>query len=202
MLRFGPGTGPTILAAPALFEEANRTRRLLVDTLRRLGARGIASALPDLPGQNDSLVATADARLPDWRAAFSAAAASLPGPVHVVAIRGGALVDGHASVVSRWHLSPVPGAAVTRDLRRVRALAGGEDYAGNVVDDAMMAQLDAAVPATTAPVRTVRLDGDPRAADLHVAAPPPWRTSEPLDHPALAATLADDIAAWIAACDG
>ena len=42
MLRFGPRDGPVVIAAPALFEEANRTRAFLVRILRLLGDCGIA----------------------------------------------------------------------------------------------------------------------------------------------------------------
>ena len=202
MLRFGPANGPTVLAAPALFEEANRTRALLVDLLRRLSLRGIASALPDLPGQNESLVLTCEARLADWRAAFAAVATSLPGPVHVIALRGGALVDAEAAVASRWYLSPTSGAAQARELRRVQALGGGADFGGNLLDAAMIGALEAAEPAVAEPLRVVPLAGDPRAADRHVPGPMLWRASEPRGDAALAGLLAEDIADWIARCAG
>lgn len=202
MLRLGPQGAPTIIAAPALFEEANRTRALLIDVLRRLAAQGFGCVLPDLPGQGESLVPTSAARLTDWRHAFAAAAESLPRLVHVVAIRGGALVDGEAKVASRWYLAPLSGAATVRELRRIRQAAASEDYAGNDIDPAMIAQLEAAEPATLAPLRVVRLENDPRAADRKIAAPPPWRAVEPGTDPALQAAMADDIARWIAACAG
>ncbi|RYD50253.1 MAG: hypothetical protein EOP60_12200, partial [Sphingomonadales bacterium] len=47
MLRFGPATGPVVIAALPLFEEANRTRTFVVTLLRALAERGIAGALPD-----------------------------------------------------------------------------------------------------------------------------------------------------------
>lgn len=202
MLRFGPATGPTVLAAPALFEEGNRTRALLVDLLRRLAERGIASALPDLPGQNESALPTHEARLTGWRDAFAAVAARIAGPVHVVAFRGGALIDAEALVASRWYLSPASGAAQVRELRRVRALGGGTDYGGNMLDGAMIGALEVAEPTVADPLRVVRLEGDPRAADLHVRGPMLWRASEPRGDAALAALLAEDVAAWIARCVG
>ena len=61
----GPASGPTIMILPSLFEEANRMRRILVEVMRGLVASGLASALPDLPGTNESLVATVDARFAD-----------------------------------------------------------------------------------------------------------------------------------------
>ncbi|HWU71836.1 MAG TPA: hypothetical protein VN137_00025, partial [Sphingomonas sp.] len=58
MMRFGPATGPVVVAVLPLFEEANRTRTFVSGVLRRLAARDIAGALPDLPGQGESLVPT------------------------------------------------------------------------------------------------------------------------------------------------
>jgi hypothetical protein len=52
------------------------------------------------------------------------------------------------------------------------------------------------------PLRTVRLDTDPKPADRHVPGIPLWRRAEPDNDPALAALLADDIADWIATCEG
>jgi hypothetical protein len=202
MLRFGPDSGPVVLALPPLFEEANRTRAMLVDVLRRLAALGIGSALPDLPGQGESGMPTHAARLTSWRQAAASAAAALPSPVHVVAWRGGSLIDREISPTSRWHLSPLHGEAIVRDLLRVRQLARSEDYAGNVIDPALLDELAVAEPVTQRPLRVVRLESDPRAADRKIAAAPPWRASEPVTDPALQRALAEDIAGWIAQCAG
>lgn len=200
MLRFGPDGGPTVVAALPLFEEGNRTRAAMVDVLRRLAARGIGCALPDLPGTGESLVATSEATLAMWRAAFAAACAAVGGAVHVVAWRGGALVDGEAMVASRWYLAPQSGASAVRELERVRALGGGEDVAGNLLSEAMLAGLAGAEPATLAPVRVVRLESDVRPADRKVAGAPLWRGVEPGTDAALQALVADDVADWVAAC--
>src|SRR6187551_1263766 len=58
MLRFGPATGPVVIAVMPLFEEANRTRAFMVALLRALAERGVASVLPDLPGTGESLIET------------------------------------------------------------------------------------------------------------------------------------------------
>src|SRR5690606_13943847 len=64
-----------VLIIPALFDEANRLRRFTVELMRRLDSAGIDSALPDLPGTNESLQPL-DAQTGDgWRAATAAAAA-------------------------------------------------------------------------------------------------------------------------------
>lgn len=210
MLRFGPEGGPTVLAAPALFEEANRTRTLLVGILRRVAQAGIGAALPDLPGAGESLVSTHDATLADWRDAFAACAAGLPGPVHIAAIRGGALVDGLVEPAARWYWSPVSGDTLTRDLRRIRAAAGSPldpaedpmEVAGNLLSRHLLDALRASEPTTTGHLRVVRLDGDPRPADRHLAGAPPWRLPEPRTDPDLEAALADDLIGWVRTCAG
>lgn len=199
MLRFGPADGPQVIAALPLFEEANRTRAAMVDVLRRLAAKGIGGVVPDLPGTGESTVATADARLADWRAAFASAGAALDRP-YVVAWRGGALVDAGAEAAGRWHLSPVEGMRVVTELRRIRSTAGSKDYAGNVIADALIDQLAAASPAAGA--RTVRLASDPAPADRHIDGPALWRGIEPGVNVGLQQAIADDIADWIARCEG
>src|SRR4051812_44244910 len=69
MLRFGPDTGPVVIAAMPLFEEANRTRTFIVSILRMLAGHGIATALPDLPGAGESLTETEYASVRNWNKA-------------------------------------------------------------------------------------------------------------------------------------
>lgn len=216
MLRFGAADAPAVTLALPPFEEANRTRTFAVGLLRRLAERGIAGRLPDLPGTGDSLVATEDARIAHWRAAFAAAAA---GSVATLAIRAGALVDGDAPVACRWRLAPMTGAALVRELVRIRQAAAREDgerfdaesivvdgpplvIAGNRLSRAMLRDLSGEEPAHTGAVRTVRLEGDAAPADAVYPGTPLWRRAEPGDDPALADRLADDIAQWVAACAG
>lgn len=188
-------------------------RAVTVAIMRALAARGIASILPDLPGTNDSLVATCDARLEDWRAAFAAAIPSRP--AYSVAIRGGALVDVEADAVGRYHWSPPRGADLVRDLVRTRLAGvreGGApfdladlehpgppiDLAGNAIARDLLSALKTAEPLTA--TRTVRLEGDSRQADRTFVGRPLWRAAEPDTDPALATAIADDIADWIARC--
>jgi hypothetical protein len=215
MISFGPATGPVVLLALPSFEEANRTRTFAVGLLRKLAQRGIGSALPDLPGQNESPVATEHAMLAGWRAAFAAAATATGRPAHSVTIRGGSLVDHDANVVSRWQLAPAKGEALVRELFRV-AQAAGEPaeidlnawndeggpvtIAGNRIARPLLRDLNAADCVREGRVRVVRLDTDPAVADRKVEGGPLWRRSEPGDDPALAALLADDIADWVAQC--
>jgi hypothetical protein len=185
-----------------LFEEANRTRAFAATLCRELAERGIASVLPDLPGQGESLIATAAATLENWRSAFAAAAGNAR---YSVAIRSGALLDTAADLTGRWHFAPQAGSDVVRQLRRIQmtgdqpTTADPATIAGNRIAQRMFADLQAALP--TDATRTVRLVGDAGAADRHVAGTPLWRRAEPGNDLPLAALLAADIAHWIAACE-
>lgn len=217
VLRFGPAGAPVVIAVPPLFEEANRTRALIVAMLRKLAAQGIAGALPDLPGTGESLVPVESATLADWRTAFGAALASLGRPAHALSIRGGTLIEAEASLLSRWQLTPVDGSDLVRDLFRMRAIAdpgAPRDFdplapspdgppvllAGNLVSRRLLCDLIAAEPLPGGATRVVRLGKDRRIADLALPDTPPWRKAEPESDAALAATLADDLAEWIRSC--
>ncbi|AQR72533.1 hypothetical protein [Sphingomonas sp. LM7] len=200
MLRFGPATGPVIVAALPLFEEANRTRAFTVTILRALAERGIAGALPDLPGQGESLVATESVRLGDLRDAFAAAARHCGPPGYTLGIRSGALLDATTLPRGRWHLAPSTGPELLRELERLHQAGGGNDYGGNRVSPALLGELETA--GIAAQNRTIRLETDARPADLKVPGSPLWRRAEPDNDPALAGRLADDIAAWVRTCEG
>jgi hypothetical protein len=203
MLRFGPATGPVVVLALPPFEEANRTRTLMVAVLRQLGDAGIGGALPDLPGQGESLVATEAATLAAWRAAFAAAVATLPRPRFALSVRAGALMDAQAAVEARWSLSPQTGPELLRELRRVARAGGGEPdetVAGNRIGARLLEELAGADTGTIG--RTLRLEGDARAADHRLPFPPPWRRAEPEANPALAQALGDDIVHWVRSWPG
>lgn len=215
MLRFGPPVGPVVLFAPPLFEEANRTRALLLSMARALADLSLASMIPDLPGTNESLIETEEATLSEWQAAFAVAAvsASRHGQVHIAAVRGGALLDKLASARSRWYLAPAAGESLVRDLMRARQIAlatsgahQSEDddpieLAGNLVSQQMIAELRAASPLNPKLLRTIRLEDDPMPADRYVDGVPLWRRSEPGNDAVLAALLAADIEAWVRKCE-
>lgn len=196
MIRLGPDTGPVVIVALPLFEEANRTRTFAMTMMRALATRGVASVLPDLPGTGDSETATETVTLAEWRGAF-AAAARATGAGYAVAIRSGTLLDSEADLVGRWHLAPQDGASLVRELRRLQDDTGR--IAGNAVHSELLDSLSTMEPE---PARTIRLCDDPRPADRKVDAAPLWRRSEPGNDPALAATLADDIVEWVRSCAG
>ncbi len=206
MVRLGPADAPVVILALPPFEEANRTRTFAVTIMRALAERGVASALPDLPGTNDSVVATEEATLADWRSAFAAAAQTVDA-VTSVTIRGGALIDTEATLSGRWHLAPQTGTMLVRELDRIRHSAGGSgdgdviEIAGSRVSRTLLDELAAAVSSDQR-TRVVRLANDAQPADLKVDGAPLWRRAEPDNDSALAAALADDIAAWVRICVG
>lgn len=190
-----------LLIVPPLFEEMNRTRRMLVETQRLLDGLGVDSMLPDLPGCNESLQAFSAQSLGSWRDAMTAAARHFAA-THVLAVRGGALV--FPTHLPGWVLEPQKGAAILRQLLRARVLAakeaGGEEniadllehgrnhgleLAGYRLSAALVAGLDAAVPQDEGHVvlRQAALGGSAL-----------WLRSEPGEDPAQSAALARIIA--------
>lgn len=209
MLRFGPEGGPVVIAVLPQLEEANRTRAFAGTILRALADRGIGGVLPDLPGQGESLVLTSAMRLDHLRAAFAAAAQAVGEQVFGVAIRSGALIDLAAELRGRWHLSPQTGDELLREWRRIAG--GGLDgeqieVAGNLLTrnfiDAIAQQGIYPGEGRGGAMRIVRLNDDPRPADLKVDGLPLWRRAEPDNDLVLAQLLAADIADWIRTCDG
>jgi hypothetical protein len=225
MLRFGPATGPVVVVALPLFDEANRTRAFAVSICRALAKRGVASVLPDMPGQGESFVPTEAMALIDLEHAHQACIAAVARDgrrVFAVGVRSGALLDAVSRCHGRWHLAPQDGPTLVRELTRIKQATVkaplGElwyrrdtdthlpvEIAGNLVSPAFLTALQAAefpIPYQDgAPLRTVRLDTDPKPADRHVPGAPLWRRAEPDNDPALAALLGDDIADWIATCE-
>ena len=216
LLRHGPeGSDPRVLIVPPLFEEANRLRRTLVQTMRALADRGVASLLPDLPGQNESLVPTVAVDLNQWRSGLADVVAAEPGPVLIASLRGGALVDDGADAAGWWRLAPVPGATLLRTMLRARVASDREAgidssidgligeaghsplmLAGNMLSPAMVEQLQEAIPVETDPLCTVALGSGPS----DVAGSPLWLRAEPGEDDAMAAAMAESIYGWMSAC--
>lgn len=215
LLRIEPASAPraTVLIVPPLFEEANRTRRTLVLAMRALAATGFAAAMPDLPGQNESLVALEDVDLAGWQVALAEVAAGIGEPLLVASVRGGALIDHRVKAAGWWRLAPVGGASLLRTLLRARVSADREAgvtssleslseaarnepllLAGNRLSPAMIAQLGSAEVQPVEPLRSVALGA------AGIAGTPLWLRAEPGEDAAMAEAMADDIAAWGAAC--
>jgi len=215
ILRIEPTGAPraTVLIVPPLFEEANRTRRTLVLAMRALAARGFAAAMPDLPGQNESLVALESVDLDMWQNALAEVAKTIDGPVLVASVRGGALIDHSVKAAGWWRLAPAGGASLLRTLLRARVSADREAgvassleslsgtakrepllLAGNRLSPAMIAQLGRAEAQPVEPLRNVALGAD------GITGTPLWLRAEPGEDAVMAEAIAADIAAWSAAC--
>lgn len=203
----GPETGPCVLFLPPLFEEMNRTRRLLADLGRALAANGIGSVLADLPGTGD---ATGVPDIAAWRLATAHLIERLAGrPLRVLAVRGGVLLTDGSGSEGLYRVSPVAtGASLLREMMRAQAIADqeregarvspstyetrfarGETVAltGYEVTSKLAADLTAlTLPDAAVPLRVSTVEG-----------PPVWRQVEPAPAPAFAAALAEDIATWM-----
>lgn len=214
-LRIDPAGTPraTILIVPPLFEEANRTRRTLVLAMRMLAADGFAAVLPDLPGQNESLVPLVEVDLDRWRDALADVVAGIDGPVVVASVRGGALIDHKAKAAAWWRLAPVGGASLLRTLMRARVSADREAgmtssiealqddaksapllLAGNRLSPAMVAGLGNSEAQAVEPLRSVGLGAG------GITGTPLWLRAEPGEDAVMAAAIAADISAWSKTC--
>lgn len=189
-----------LLIVSPLFEEMNRTRRMLVEAMRALDRAGIDAVLPDLPGCNESLADFPAQSLDTWRAAMVQAAAHF-GATHVLAVRGGALI---APDLPGWALEPAKGASLLRQLVRARTIAareaGREERAEDLLADgrakglelagyrcgpALISGLEAALPAPhLKPIAQSELGGGAL-----------WLRSEPGENAEQSAALAARIAA-------
>ena len=123
MVQYDQSREHRLLVLPALFDEANKLRRLTVEVMRRLDEAGIDSALPDLPGMNESLVDLGDQTLAAWREGASAAADNFKA-THVLALRTGALIA--PQHMPGWLYAPQKGAKQLRAMLRARTVAARE----------------------------------------------------------------------------
>lgn len=191
---------PCVLIVPALFEEANRTRRMLVETIRALDRLGIDALLPDLLGCNESLADFAKQTLESWRCAMAQAAAHF-GAGHVLTLRGGALVA--PAGVPGIALEPAKGAGLLRQLLRARTISAREagreeaieallaegrvrglELAGYRLGPKLISGLESALPlASLAPLTLAQTGGSAL-----------WLRNEPGDDAALSQALAARIA--------
>ena len=199
----GPDDAPVrMLIVPALFDEANKTRRLLAQMMRLLAARGVASVLPDLPGCGESLAPLELQDLASWRAAVRKCVRHF-GASHVLAIRGGATLLPRGA--KGWSFEPVAGAAQLRTMVRAGTIAareeGRDETSAHLLDFGrahglelagyrLGARMIADLEQSTLPKRSKR----PVLTIAELGGEPLWRRSEPGYDPALAAALATRIA--------
>lgn len=193
-------------------------RRTVRLAMRALAGRGIASLLPDLPGQNESLVPVAEADLAMWSGALQTIASSEQRPIVTAAIRGGALIDHDVDAAARWRLAPVKGASLLRTMLTARMASDHEaglattrqslleqardkplQLAGNLLSPLMISGLEVAVPAAMSDLRTVTLGND--AEDqMCIRGTALWLRAEPDEDPDMAEAMAQDIADWMRSC--
>jgi hypothetical protein len=211
-LCFGAWHARQILIIPPLFDEMNRTRRMLVQAMRDLDKRGVGSMLVDLPGCNESMAGLAEQSLDSWRAAVAACAEQL-GATHVSSLRGGALVD-DASALPHWRLAPAKGSSLLKAMIRTRiagekeagkatteaelmgaARAAPLELGGNMLGPDMVARLVTAEPAPLANLTERKLGED-------ISGSPLWLRAEPQDDAAMSASIAADLDRWSASCGG
>ena len=122
-LTFDQGRSHRLLILPALFDEANKTRHLLVEVMRRLDGAGIDCFLPDLPGCNESLAPLQVQTLENWRIAARAAADHF-GANALLTVRAGAVLAPPA--LHGWRYAPTGGANSLRALLRARSISARE----------------------------------------------------------------------------
>jgi hypothetical protein len=197
----------TILILPPLFDEMNRTRRMLVEAMRTLAGFGTRTLMPDLPGCNESVADLSVQSLVSWRQAVTDCASQLAA-THIASVRGGCLIDDAANL-PLWRLAPVKGASLLKTMLRTRIagdkeagvsttaeqlLAGAKsaplELSGHVLGREMLAALDAAVPFADDAICEVAL------ADVGGA--PLWLRAEPGDDPAMSAAIAATLDRWSA----
>lgn len=122
-LTFDRARAKRLLIVPALFDEANRLRRLTVEVMRRLDGAGIDGFLPDLPGTNESLQPLEVQEPQDWTDAMGVAARAF-GATHVLGVRGGCLFT--PAGLPALHYAPIKAAGILRQMLRARMLASRE----------------------------------------------------------------------------
>lgn len=201
----------SILIVPPLFDEMNRVRRILAETMRTLASCGVRTLLPDLPGRNESLAALPEQTLETWLDAIDSAASQL-GSTHIVSIRGGCLID-HRPDLPHWRLAPVNGRSLLKTMLRTRiaaekesgisvtaeqllakAQSGELDLSGNILGLGMLESLDMAEP--------VAVDNLCEVALADVDGMPLWLRAEPQDRPEMSAAIAAALDRWSASCAG
>jgi hypothetical protein len=204
-LAFDKGRKRRLLVLPALFDEANKTRHLAVETMRRLDGSGIDCFLPDLPGCNESLAPLEAQTLAGWREAAQAAAAHFAA-THLLTIRAGAVL---APALPGWRYAPIGGSSALKALLRARVIsareAGRDESTESLLEQGMREGLDlAGYPLGAALVAALDQTQLPDSGTLRdidhqtVGGAAPWLRAEPDFDPAQADALAAIVAVGLA----
>lgn len=205
LAELGPEDGPrNILILPPLFDELNRMRRTIMLSMRALARSGIASALIDLPGQNESPLPLEDIRLNDWREAVAAAAREIDA-THIVSFRGGALID-DAPGLPTWRYAPTSGKKIMNVMLRAQVTSDKQAGLNRTRDDYWaMAESQAIVlggktfsPGLVTDLRATEPAKDIDVTELDGLGPPLWLRVEPGESRELANAIADAIDSWSA----
>ncbi|MEM1196118.1 MAG: hypothetical protein AAGH57_08445 [Pseudomonadota bacterium] len=116
---FDEGRSHRLLIVPALFDEANKLRRFTLTLMRALDSFGIDTALPDLPGTNESLSPSRDQSLSLWRTHIRQFSETFRA-THCLALRAGAMLA--PASLSGWHYSALSGPKLLGTLLRGRVV--------------------------------------------------------------------------------
>lgn len=122
-IRCDSGRETRILIVPALFDEANKLRHFIVETMRILDGLGMDCMLPDLPGTNESQLAPVEQDIASWHSAMSGAARHF-GATHALSLRGGA--NCVPDTIPALRYAPIGGSSVLRALLRAQVIADRE----------------------------------------------------------------------------
>lgn len=122
-LAFDKGREHRLLVIPALFDEANKLRRMAVEVMRRLDRSGVDCFLPDWPGCNESRAKLPEQSLESWRMAAASAASEFQ-VTHILSLRAGALLAPEG--LPGWRYAPTSGRQVLRAMLRARTISAKE----------------------------------------------------------------------------
>lgn len=128
---FDRGRAQRLLVLPALFDEANKTRHVVTETMRRLDGAEIDSFLPDLPGCNESPVPLEAQTLESWRETAQVAATHFKA-THLLTVRAGAILAPPA--LPGWRYAPLGGPSALRALLRSRTISAHEAGHGETIE--------------------------------------------------------------------
>lgn len=201
-LAFDRSRASRLLVLPALFDEANKTRHLAVEVMRRLDAAGIDCFLPDLPGCNESPAPLAEQSLTLWREAAQAVSTHFAA-THLLTIRVGAILAPPA--LPGWRYAPSSGASALKAMLRARAIsareAGRDEDTAGLLEQGRREGLELAGytlgPAMIEGLEGALLPDSGRLADIEhktIGGTAPWLRAEPDFDPRQADALAAIIA--------